>query len=116
MYKLEDKGGCIHCNKVKGKFFCISDGVVYETEREWKEHHREHREAFLKRMGGRSNIQISSMQPFVSPIDGKNITNNADLSAHNREHGVYQLGDDQTRKREAESNLKREEMRDTQGM
>ena len=118
MYNLEDKGGCVHCNKeIKGSFFCIADGVVYESEAEWKAHLLDHSEAFIKRMGGaRSRIQISSMQSFVSPIDGKSITNNADLSAHNREHGVYQLGDDQARKREAESNLKREEMRDTQGI
>lgn len=118
MYKLEDKNGCIHCNKeINGRFFCISNGIVYEKESEWKEHLREHRAEFMQRMGGKQHqIQISSMQSFQSPIDGKMITNNADLSAHNKEHGVYQLGDDQTRKQEADANLKREEMRDTQGV
>ena len=116
MYKLEDSNSCKHCNKeIKSGFFCIYDGVVYETEAEWKAYHRAHRAEFLGRMGGRSNIQISSMQPFQSPIDGKMITNNADLSAHNREHGVYQLGDDQKRKRDVTAELKREEMRDTNG-
>lgn len=40
------------------------------------------------------------MHSFSSPIDGKLLKNNKDLSAHNREYDVYQLGDDIIRKRE----------------
>lgn len=55
----------------------------------------------------------AGMQPFQSPIDGKMVNNTDDLVAHNREHDVYQLGDDQKRKRDASAQLKREEALDT---
>jgi hypothetical protein len=66
-------------------------------------------------VGEKSKITISGMQPFQSPIDGKMITNRDELSAHNKEHEVYQLGDDQKRKRDVTAKLKREEYLDTQG-
>jgi len=42
----------------------------------------------------------TGMYSFHSPIDGKLVKNNKDLSAHNREHDVYQFGDDIIRKRQ----------------
>lgn len=38
------------------------------------------------------SFQAGSFQPFISPIDGKEIKNQGQLSAHNREHNVQQVG------------------------
>lgn len=62
-----------------------------------------------------TTFNISSMQPFQSPIDGKMIGSSADLAAHNKEHDVYQIGNEQKRERDATAKLKREETLDTQG-
>lgn len=67
-------------------------------------------------VGERSRVTIAGMQPFESPIDGKLIRNSADLTAHNREHDVYQVGDDMQRKKESKRKLETEEKRDTQWM
>lgn len=37
---------------------------------------------------------IHSVVPFVSPIDGKVISSNAGLKAHEKEHGVVQVGNE----------------------
>lgn len=37
---------------------------------------------------------IHSVQPFVSPVDGKVIRSGAELRSHEREHGVVQVGDE----------------------
>ena len=75
------------------------------------------REEFLKNSSGivpGSTFNIHSMQPFVSPIDGKEIGSQDELSAHNRAHDVYQVGNEFTKNKEAENKLKREEYLDTQ--
>ena len=60
-------------------------------------------EEWQKWMGvGEKSCLVSSFTGFNSPLDGKYIGSNKDLSAHNREHDVYQLGDDSTRQRQAE--------------
>lgn len=59
-------------------------------------------------------IPHTGMQPFISPIDGKRINNNDQLSAHNRAHDVYQLGDDIKKQRDGVAKLKREETLDIQ--
>ena len=53
---------------------------------------------------------ISSVKPFVSPIDGSIISTRAGLKAHEREHNVIQVGDEYvglvSQKREEQRQLK----------
>ena len=51
-------------------------------------------------VGKACKMQINSFQPFQSPVDGKMINNRNQLSSHNREHGVEQVGDEYINKRE----------------
>lgn len=37
---------------------------------------------------------MSDIEPFVSPIDGKEITSRSQLREHERAHGVKQIGND----------------------
>ncbi len=48
-----------------------------------------------------SNI-IEDIQPFVSPIDNKPITSRKELRAHNKLHGVVQVGNDWNRPKKQE--------------
>lgn len=57
------------------------------------------REEFMSRKVGFDfdkpfHIQSNSFQPFQSPIDGKMINNRQDLSNHNRQHNVEQVGNE----------------------
>lgn len=45
---------------------------------------------FSRPLGGATG----GFTPFQSPIDGKWITNSAELSGHNREYGVQQVGNE----------------------
>lgn len=68
--------------------YCFSprDTVVFKVEYKEEEEVVE-REEFLKAP------QINSFQSFVSPIDKKVISSRSQLKAHEREHGVIQVGD-----------------------
>lgn len=65
------------------------------------------REEFLAGANGVQDIlargkapQCSSFQPFISPIDGKEITSRKQLEAHNRHYDVVQVGDEFEKKRD----------------
>jgi len=46
------------------------------------------------RYDGKSANVMSDIQPFVSPIDRTEITSRSGLRAHEKTHGVQQVGND----------------------
>jgi len=60
-----------------------------------------------------TSLNISGMTGFHSPIDGKWVGSTKDLENHNRQHDVYQIGDEYTKDKKNEMKLKREEFLDT---
>ena len=66
---------------------------IFTKEYRWVEDEPARRVATKPAKGGGPTV-VPDLTPFISPIDGKEITSRSGLREHEKRHGVFQIGTD----------------------